>query len=87
MVVATGCTTYQAGAVNNKKFYTISVVMADIIHKKSAGGGIVYSNGKFLTLNVTKYGEVVFPKGNEITENPRTGGPRNIRGNWISCKN
>lgn len=34
----------------------------NIIHKKSAGG-IVYSKGKILTLNVTRYGEIVFPKG------------------------
>ena len=35
----------------------------NIIHKKSAGGIVCYSKGKILTLNVTKYGEIVFPKG------------------------
>lgn len=54
------------------------MIADNIIHKKSAGG-IVYSNGKFLTLNVTKYGEVVFPKGTiESYETPEQAAVREI---------
>lgn len=35
----------------------------NIIHKKSAGGIVCCSKDKILTLNVTKYGEIVFLKG------------------------
>lgn len=50
----------------------------NIIHKRSAGG-IVHSDGKFLTLNVTKYGEVVFPKGTiEQDETPEQAAVREI---------
>lgn len=49
-----------------------------ITHKRSAGG-IVHSEGKFLTLNVTKYGEVVFPKGTiESGETPEQAAVREI---------
>lgn len=48
------------------------------IQKRSAGG-IVYSNGKFLTLNVTNYGEIVFPKGTiELDETPEQAAVREI---------
>ena len=54
------------------------MVADNIIHKKSAGG-IVYSNGKFLALNVTKYGEIVFPKGTiELDETPEQAAVREI---------
>ena len=54
------------------------MIASNIIHKKSAGG-IVHSNGKFLTLHVTKYGEVVFPKGTiELGETPEQAAVREI---------
>ena len=54
------------------------MIASNIIHKKSAGG-IVHSNGKFLTLYVTKYGEVVFPKGTiELDETPEQAAIREI---------
>ena len=54
------------------------MVADNIIHKKSAGG-IVHSSGKFLTLHVTKYGEVVFPKGTiELDETPEQAAVREI---------
>lgn len=50
----------------------------NIIHKKSAGG-IVYSKGKILTLNVTRYGEIVFPKGTiEPGESPENTAVREV---------
>ena len=50
----------------------------DVIQKRSAGG-IVHSNGKFLTLNVTNYGEIVFPKGTiEPSETPEQAAVREI---------
>lgn len=50
----------------------------NIIHKKSAGG-IVHSKGRFLTLNVTKYKEIVFPKGTiEPNETPEQAAIREI---------
>ena len=54
------------------------MIASNIIHKKSAGG-IVHSSGKFLTLYVTKYGEVVFPKGTiELGETPEQAAIREI---------
>lgn len=54
------------------------MVADNVIHKKSAGG-IVHSSGKFLTLYVTKYGEVVFPKGTiESHETPEQAAVREI---------
>lgn len=51
---------------------------SEIIHKKSAGG-IVYSNGKILTLNVTKYNEIVFPKGTiDPNETPESAAVREV---------
>lgn len=50
----------------------------NIIHKKSAGG-IVYSKGKVLTLSVTKYSEIVFPKGTiEPNETPEDAAVREV---------
>jgi 8-oxo-dGTP pyrophosphatase MutT (NUDIX family) len=50
----------------------------DIIQKRSAGG-VVHSNGKFLTLNVTNYSEIVFPKGTiEPDETPEQAAVREI---------
>lgn len=50
----------------------------NIIHKKSAGG-IVYSKGKILMLNVTRYGEIVFPKGTiEPGESPENTAVREV---------
>ena len=54
------------------------MVADNVIHKKSAGG-IVHSNGKFLTLHVTRYEEVVFPKGTiELDETPEQAAIREI---------
>lgn len=51
----------------------------NIIHKKSAGGIVCCSKGKILTLNVTKYGEIVFPKGTiEPGESPEYAAVREV---------
>lgn len=51
----------------------------NIIHKKSAGGIVCCSKGKILTLNVTKYGEIVFPKGTiEPGESPEDAAVREV---------
>lgn len=50
----------------------------NIIHKKSAGG-IVYAKGKILVLNVTRHGEIVFPKGTiEPGESPEDAAVREV---------
>jgi len=52
--------------------------LVDTIYKKSAGG-IVYTNGRFLTLNITKHGEIVFPKGTiEADETPEQAAIREV---------
>lgn len=58
--------------------YNSNMNTDNIIQKRSAGG-IVQSKGRFLTLNVTKYSEIVFPKGTiELGETPEQAAIREI---------